>query len=169
MCPSNSSNRAAGFWITREKGSGMADEVEQRLGKVEVQLATMAPTVEALREEIWNHEGRKGIKTLLLERWAVEDDIRSRRWKRSDKIAAVAVLSTIMLPPLGYLTYRATSFFGELYQITQDWEKLHKSELEPLKKKSAENNNPVYTFNRPIPQDATIPHMGEVIIGSVKP
>jgi hypothetical protein len=62
-----------------------------------------------------------------------EETAEKKRWKRSDKIAAVAVLAVILLPPVGWSTAQAVKFFSDLYQITQEYHRIHINEIHPQK------------------------------------
>jgi len=58
-----------------------------------------------------------------------DEKVAKKQWKRSDKIAVMAILTVVFLPPIGYLSDKVVIFFGDLYQITQEWHQVHKSEL----------------------------------------
>lgn len=47
--------------------------LEKRTGKMETGMAALAPTVERLDNEFFNHVGSEGLKTIVLRRFAADD------------------------------------------------------------------------------------------------
>jgi hypothetical protein len=77
-----------------------------------------------------------------------------KHWKRSDKIAAAAVLAVCILPPAAWLIPHTVTFFKDLYGMAQEYEKLHKSEIQSLT-----TTGKVYVAHRDGHQYATIPEI----------
>jgi hypothetical protein len=140
------------------------DGLDRWRSEVDKDMAAMQPTVEALRDEVWNHEGTKGVKTILNEfilemrierdtRKQIEAEVHSRRWKRPDKIAVAAILAVMILPPAAYVLPPTIIFFRDLYGIAQEYEKVHKTEIQ--QKGVSESSKPAYAENSQ--QDAGLP------------
>ena len=79
-----------------------------------------------------------------------------KQWKRSDKLAAMAILAVLILPPAGWVANRTVIFFSDLYQITQEWHTIHHSEIQ--EKKSDVLPDPVLSYSQKS-QDARLPNM----------
>ena len=60
---------------------GSVRELSIRLGGVENKMAAMQPTLEALRDEVWNHDGTDGIKTIMIRNIAHQEAYREAREK----------------------------------------------------------------------------------------
>lgn len=137
----------------------MAHTGPERRSVCQIQCEKVTETslmVARIKTDLYNGDDdpEKGLVPEMRAWLSEERAARSRRWKRSDKIALLAVLSVILLPPSGVLTAKAVNFFGDLYQITQEWHQLHKSEIP--KKSSSSNAEPSVSSSQK-PTDAEIP------------
>jgi hypothetical protein len=84
------------------------ERLENRMLSMEVDLATMTPTVDRLDNEFFNHNGEKGLKTLFLEHAAEQRQVRAMREEADRKaneaanrrsnviIACMAVLGALL-------------------------------------------------------------------------
>ncbi len=75
-----------------------------------------------------------------------------KKWKRSDKIAAISILLIVLAPLVGLIANRAISFYEEMKQFHDEFKQIHKSDLIP-KKSLADPQQQVYSV-RNQPQDA---------------
>jgi hypothetical protein len=83
---------------------------------------------------VYQEESRANWADLKAERKLrkeAEEEAAKKKWKRSDKIAVVAILVVLLMPPIGWFTIRLGEFVSDVYQITKEWHELHKSQLPP--------------------------------------
>lgn len=77
-------------------------------------------------------EVRKALSDLTA-RARAEDERVKKRWKRSDKLALLAIVATVLIA-IGTLVVPTTVvFFKDLYGMAQEYEKLHRSEINQQK------------------------------------
>jgi hypothetical protein len=92
--------------------------------------------------------------------------LESHKWSRTNKIAAVGVMAMFLVPASSWVIYHGFIFCGELYRITQEWETLHKTELDQQKKIS-QKAEPEYSSNRKLPKYVGIPPEDEAMFRRV--
>jgi len=78
------------------------------------------------------------------EREARADERRKER--RSNRIAIASILAVICLPPASWVGMRVIYYASDIYQIVQEWETVHKSEIR--QKNSTGQSDPAYSMNR---------------------
>ena len=127
----------------------------QHPGQTGCRIAPLEKKVANLDEALNGPEGHPE-QGFLFRANSFFDMQEKRHWKRSDKIATVAVLAVCILPPAAWVIPHPVEFFKDLYGMAQEYEKLHKSELQPLT-----TTGKVYIAHRNIQQYATVPEIIE--------
>ena len=121
-------------------------------GDMETQFAELRPQLAVALEGVGNfriHAARVDkFCTQQETRWEQEEIVakaaaelataqtvasEKRQWKRSDKIAVVAIMVVCCLPPVGYIADKTIIFLSDVYKITQEWDAVHKTELQQRK------------------------------------
>ncbi len=108
-------------------------------------MATLIAFKERVDEDLYNHGGPTGMKTMLTTFIAESRTERNTRkeeelrqsdaynTRRRNKIAIASILVVALLPPVGWSTAQAVRFFRDLYQIVQEWHTTHQGEIERMK------------------------------------
>jgi hypothetical protein len=69
-----------------------------------------------------------------------------RKENRSSRIAIASILTLICLPPASWVSTRFVRYASDIYQIVQEWETVHKSEIQ--QKNSTGQSDPAYSMNK---------------------
>jgi hypothetical protein len=97
------------------------ESVAQKVTEMEV-------VMKRIKTDLYNGEDGESGLVPELRAWMAEDRLEKRkRWTRSQKLAAVSIVTVCILPPCGVVAAKAINFFGDLYQITEEWHKDHQS------------------------------------------
>ena len=108
-------------------------------------MATLITFKERVDEDLYNHGGPTGMKTMLttfIAESRTERNVRKEAELRQDaeyttrrknKIAIASILVIALLPPVGWSTAQAVKFFRDLYQIVQEWHTTHQGEINRMK------------------------------------
>ena len=119
----------------------------RHVNDLNAKVVAMDGTVQRIKSDLYNGDDDPASGLVPeIRAWMHED--RSRRWKRSDKIAMVGILSVLLAWPAA----RCWDFIHTVYQITLDWQTIHKTEIQ--QKKSFSPEAPVLSYSHEQPQDA---------------
>ena len=106
--------------------------IEIKINEVKQDMAAMSPKLEALGDEIWNHDGGPGLKTIVIEEFARRRAAEARLWKRSDKIGVAAIVASVIVAIGVWIGPSLLRIGSDLYRITQEYEKLHSQDIQKL-------------------------------------
>lgn len=126
----------------------MHEDMEGRVSKMESLVGRM-------KKDLYNGDDNPDAGLVPeLRAWLIRERAeRDRRWKRSDKIAAIAIIVVAMLPPVTWSTAKTIKFLSTLSQIAQEWEQIHHSQIHPPQSMFAPAD-PVLALKQAIPQAA---------------
>ena len=66
--------------------------------------------------------------------------------RRSNRIAVASIIVVLFLPPAGWISAKVVHYANEMYQIMQEWETVHKSEIQ--QKKRTGEYDPAYASSK---------------------
>ncbi len=91
-------------------------------------LSSIEKDVRRIMTDLYNGDDNpeSGLVPELRTYLALDRKDKDARWKREHKLAAIAIIMTLMAWP----SLQAITFFRDLYQITQEWHQIHKSQLQ---------------------------------------
>ena len=127
----------------------------EKVTELSEMMIELKGTVGRIKKDLYNGDDNPDAGLVPeIRSWLIEERAaRSRRWKRSDKIAAIAIFVVVMLPPVTWSTAKTVKFLNTLSQIAQEWEQLHHSQIHPPQSMFAPAD-PVLALKRAIPQAA---------------
>ena len=122
----------------------------RHVNELNEKVVAMDGTVRRIKSDLYNGDDDPASGLVPeIRAWMHEE--RSRRWKRSDKIAAVGILILLLAWPAS----QCWEFIHTVYQITQEWHEVHKAEIH--EKSVYEPPQKAYAVNRSQPQHAEMP------------
>jgi hypothetical protein len=136
---------------------------------MEGRMTTAEGTLERVKTFLFNGDDdpEKGVGPRLVKFLTVQEDIEKRRWTRSQKIAVLAILSTVLLPPSAIVVPRIIDFCVTLDSIIQEWHEIHKTEIP--QKKSLWEGAPVLQSSHGAPEESGNQSSGYVATTGGKP
>ena len=79
-----------------------------------------------------------------------------RKEYRRTQLSIAGILAVILLPPASWVSAKVVHYVGDMYQMMQEWETVHKSEIQ--QKTISGHPEKVYAINKHIPQEAASIH-----------
>jgi uncharacterized membrane protein YcjF (UPF0283 family) len=117
------------------------EEVVRKIGNLETSVERVMLDNSSIKLALFGDgNGNKGVVRKI-------DLLVSNKWSRTDKIAVIAILVTVLGTPLGVGVYKVWDYVesmqklqNDFHTLQQEFEQIHKSELPD--KKSLDTNHP---------------------------
>ena len=134
--------------------------LQGRVKQLEVEMTAALPIIVEIRDYLAEQRGiiqankenklvddKRAEEELDAKAKLVSEEKESRKERRRNRIAIAAILAVLVLPPASWVTAKAVQFFNTLYEITQEWHEIHKTEIQKPKI-IATPAYPAYAHNR---------------------